>query len=129
MWNKKDWENFWDGAWSDAWKEIADEIDKYTFYSYRTEDGSFLAKVDIPGYTSENIKITAEGNLLVINGTRDPTENEIKLAVKPTLKFKEIMPISSRYDAQEAKAEVKNGIMWISIPPKNKAAGKPIEVL
>lgn len=130
MLTTKQWNEFWDAAWNDAWKDIVDELEtRYTFYSYRTEDGSFLAKVDLPGFSSENISVSAEGNnLLVVTGNREPSENERKLVVKPQLKFREVMPISSRYDAQEAKAEMKNGVLWISIPTKSKITGKPIQV-
>ena len=131
MTTNREWNNFWDRAWNDAWMDVAAETEnRYTFYSYRTEDGSFLAKVDLPGFSSKDIKISAEdNNLLVVSGNREPTENEKKLVVKPFLSFREIMPLSCKYNAQEASAEIKNGMLWISIPVKNKSANsKQIEV-
>ncbi len=96
------------------------------------EPDMFVAKLDLPGFTKEDIKITLEDNILTISGERK-SEKEYK--DKNVLRAERFYGLFSRtitlpavVDVSKIKAEHKNGILTLTLPKKETAKARTIEI-
>jgi HSP20 family protein len=93
---------------------------------------AFIVKVDVPGFSKEDLKINLEENLLTITGKRD-YEKELK--GKNALRteryygeFSRTITIPSTVNAFEIKAEYKAGVLTLYLPKKESAKPKVIDI-
>lgn len=87
-------------------------------YSWLPRDGGgYDLSLAVPGYSKDDIAVTLDGNILSINGSVDTSlPNGItseRISKKYTLRDVHL------YDLDKIEASVKNGVLTISIPPKN----------
>lgn len=81
------------------------------------DDGSYKLEIEVPGYSREDIAVTAEGNLLKLTLKREDKE-EKKLSYR----------LSSKVDLANIKATCKNGILTIQCPVKESMQPVAINV-
>ena len=97
----------------DAFDRMFDEtmLDMLSTFKPKNEtmkvDGDdFIMSFDVPGFSKKDFKITVEDTTLVIDGT---TEHR---------KFFKSYNIQKDWDVKNTSAEVKNGILTLTIPKK-----------
>jgi HSP20 family molecular chaperone IbpA len=71
-----------------------------------TDGDELIMSFDVPGFSKKDFKITVEDITLVIDGT---TEDR---------KFFKSYKIQKNWDVKNTSAEVKNGILTLTIPKK-----------
>ena len=93
---------------------------------------AFLFKADVPGVKKEDIEITTTGNRLQIAGKRD-SEHETKTDTVYTYErqygsFCRSFTLPDGADLENAKSELKDGVLTLAVPKKPGAQAKKIAI-
>lgn len=95
---------------------------------YETDDGLTLV-ADMPGVDRDDVDIQVDNNVLTIEGKithperPNPTYEEFDL-----LSYFRQFSLSSELDTDRIEAELRNGVLTVSLPRSPKASPKQIEV-
>jgi len=148
---RKNFSGFGPG-WSDACSQVFDEnIDYYPNYSYppmnayMTADRSLIFEFALAGFNEKDISLSFQGDYMVFSAAipqavdldgASPQPGNIRyfkrrLKMKGIEKQKYYVPLD-KYAQEKVKAVFRNGILRISIPPKeepDKNNGIKIEIV
>lgn len=95
---------------------------------YETEDG-LLVKADLPGVAREGLDVRVENSLLTIRGKAahvapgDPVYREYGL-----VNFFRQFELNERVDQSKISAELKHGVLTLTLPKAEEAKPRQIEV-
>jgi HSP20 family protein len=95
---------------------------------YETSEG-LVVKADLPGVAREGLDVRVENHLLTIRGkaahvaSGDPVYREYAL-----VNFFRQFELSERVDASKISAELKHGVLTLSLPKAEEAKPRTIEV-
>ena len=95
------------------------------------EHNNLIIKIDIPGFSKKNIKLSIHGNVLSINAKKD--EEDISGTViwkqRPNIIDKKIkLPMRIKEGEEEVNsAKYAEGVLTITIPIKNTEKNIPIQ--
>lgn len=101
----------------------------------REAEKEFVIELLTPGYEKSEIKITLAENKLTISGEKAAeTEDQKKAYTRREFiagKFSRTFSLPANANAEEVKAEFKNGILFVSIPKRSeeKKSEKEIVIL
>jgi len=90
-----------------------DEFDNQDIDEVEVSEGGVLIQLAVAGYTSEDIKVYTQNNVLFIEGNnleRDEVPTKFKS------KFKKTLPTKNNVDLVETQVDLVNGILTIKIP-------------
>ena len=109
-------------AWS-AWTPSAD--------MYETDEG-FGVALELPGYTNEDINISVERGFLTISGQKTLSEEEegrtYHLRECGEARFTRSFTLPSAVNADAVTAELRNGVLLVTLPKMEEARPRKIEV-
>lgn len=94
-------------------------------------DTNYLVELDIPGLEREDIKLHFEDNILTINAKKELSASENLKYLKQERRFGEFkrsLKLVKDIDAQNISADLKNGVLKITLPKSVKEAAKAIEI-
>ena len=98
----------------------------------REDKECFLVIADLPGVEKENMHISLEKNILTLKGSRSYEQRDIQEGfsrVERSLgQFHRQFTLPQIADESKISAKYKNGILEISIPKKEQAMEKRIDV-
>ena len=82
----------------------------------KEDDDAVYLKVPMPGLTKEHVKVRADKNILVIKGEgeKQPWDGDDDSAV-PRYNRRIEMPAADAYKMDKIKAEMKNGVLWVTL--------------
>ena len=82
----------------------------------KEDDDAVYLKVPMPGLTKEHVKVRADKNILVIEGEgeKQPWDGDDDSAV-PRYNRRIEMPAADAYKMDKIKAEMKNGVLWVTL--------------
>jgi len=125
---------------SDLLDTFLSDASNGTFKSYTIKpnvdieelDDKYVVKADIPGVSKEDISITVEDDVLIIKAERkDDKKENIK-------GYKHYERIASSYErsfrlidglqTDKIEASLKDGVLLVTIPKKDKIISKKIEI-
>jgi HSP20 family protein len=92
---------------------------------------AYRLRIDMPGFSKEEVKLTVEGDQLVINGEQNADKSDDGWSSHSYENYNTRLTLPEHVKVDEVKAELKNGMLRIVIPkfkedPKTNAI--PIEV-
>jgi HSP20 family protein len=95
-------------------------------------DNTITIKAELPGVETKDVAITVENNVLTLKGERR-FEDEVKKEHFHRLEraygtFARGFTLPGNVDAENIKAEFKNGLLIVTLPKKAAFKGKAIEV-
>lgn len=90
----------------------------------------FVIFADIPGIDTKEIEVTMENSVLTIRGTRPLEQDGIgyKRRERPTGGFYRRFVLPDTADAEGISAQGKNGVLQVSIPKRQQAQPRRIQV-
>jgi HSP20 family protein len=95
-------------------------------------DREMTIKAELPGIEAKDVSVSLDNNILTLRGDRR-TEREIshenyQLMERAFGSFHRSFAIPAFVDVENAKAEFRNGLLTITLPKKDSAKGRSIEV-
>ncbi len=92
-------------------------------------EGGMELKVDLPGTEKGNVKVTVEGNMLILTGERKNTverdEGQCHYAERRFGQFTRRLRLPYHADPKTVSAKFENGVLTVMIPqPTNTMAGE-----
>jgi HSP20 family protein len=95
-------------------------------------DDHFAFHAELPGMNREEIKVTMHEGVLTLEGERkqdsDSQENGFYRKESAFGKFSRSFRLSAEVDADKVSASYKNGILSLTVPKKEAATPKQVEV-
>lgn len=94
----------------------------------------FIICADLPGVKKENINVNIEGNVVVIsaeiNYQNDENQNEQKLLQQERYsgKFSRSFQLPEEIDDNKAQAKFTDGVLSLTLPKKQNASSKKLEI-
>tara|TARA_B100000029_G_C16789340_1_gene672409 strand:- start:20 stop:406 length:387 start_codon:yes stop_codon:yes gene_type:complete len=101
---------------------IDSSLDSYKFRTVvEEEDGEYTVTAQVPGLNKEDISIKVEDGTIVIDGSKQINKN-----MESTIHRE--FSIGDDIDESKAVAEVKDGILTLTLPKKAKKKAKTIKI-
>jgi HSP20 family protein len=95
-------------------------------------DNEFVVKVELPGVSKDDVKITLESNILTIRGEkkqdRETKEENYHRLERMYGSFQRSFTLPSTVRSDKIDATFKDGILTITLPKAEEARPKQIEV-
>jgi len=88
-------------------------------------------RAEVPGLTQKDLQITVEQSSLTIRGQRkveEPKGYSVHRQERGQLSFARSFTLPSRIDAEKAVAELKNGVLELTLPKLAEAQPRQIQV-
>lgn len=93
-----------------------------------------LIEAKLPGFDKDEISIQVEDNMLIIEGNKSnekeegEMDGEYYLREYSTESVKRSVSLPSKVDGEKAEAEMKNGILRVSLPKQPEVMPKKISI-
>lgn len=117
---------FFDSAAADGNAALSPKVDIL-------DDGeSFVVSAEIPGVSRENLDIDLRSNRLTVRGKKDVENGEeadgyVKVE-RSRGSFERSFFLDDKVDAENIKAEHKDGVLRLTLPKKREEVSKKIEI-
>ena len=99
---------------------------------FETEGHDLVIKAELPDMTREAIEVTVENNTLTLKGTKNPPadvkEEQFRRSERHYGAFIRSFTLPNTVDASKVTAEYKNGILTVTLPFKEEAKPRTINV-
>lgn len=96
------------------------------------EDNKVIVTTDLPGVDRENVEINLRDNILVISagkGKEEETEKEGYLRKERSfMRYYREIPLSDGVTEEGATAQLKNGVLTVTLPKTKSIAVKRIQI-
>ena len=111
-------------SWEPAWTPYGVEISE--------DEKNIYVEAELPGLQSKDVDVTLDNNILTIRGEkRDEQEDknrEYHLREARFCKFERSFHLPDTVDGQKVSANVKDGVLHVTLEKKPEARPKKIEV-
>lgn len=98
---------------------------KTTYNNYETNENFYLT-FDLPGYGKDSLTVEITDNVLTIEGKKEVGYGENTY----TTSYNETVYLTSfEYDSNKTSAEIKNGVLTITLPKYKKDKRKTVTLL
>ncbi len=96
------------------------------------EDDKVIVTTDLPGVDRENIELDLRDNVLVVSagkGKEEETEKEGYLRKERSfMRYYREIPLPDGVTEEGASAQLKNGVLTVTLPKTKSIAGKKIQI-
>ena len=111
---------------------IADAVSGFPPVNVQKNDTEVKVTAEVPGYDVKNLDIAVDGQLLTLSGSREE-EKEAKeenwvLRERRAGSFSRTVHLPWGVDAAAVKAEVKHGVLTVTLPRSEAEKPRKIEV-
>jgi HSP20 family protein len=95
-------------------------------------DGEVTVKVEVPGVTKDQIQLAVSDDVLTVRGeTRKETEEKKKNYYREEIRygaFQRMVPLPVEVDGSKATAELKNGVLKVTLPKSRQPKAHEVKV-
>ena len=95
-------------------------------------DGEMTIKMEVPGVEKDQIQLTVADDHLVVRGeTRKEKEEKKKNYYRQEIRygaFQRTVPLPVEVDAMKAKAELRNGMLTVTLPKSAQPKAREVKV-
>ena len=99
---------------------------------YETEAHDLVLKAELPGMSREDIEVAVENSTLVLKGTKkfesDVREEQYRRIERSYGTFHRSFTLPNTVDATKVTAEFKNGVLAVTLPFREEAKPRTINV-
>ena len=122
-----------------AMDEVIDRDDSYSFWTpaidaWETEQ-AFVAQLDLPGLTPDQVDVSFDRNTLTVRGTRGATipraengELRVFIAERTPGTFSRSLRFPQYVESSKIEASFTNGVLTITVPKAETAKPRKIEI-
>ena len=121
------------GALGRGWELRGSEASAWTpAVDVRESNDAYTFEIDVPGLAKDDIQIEAEGNKLTVKGECKP-EQELARATRLRTerrhgRFERSFEIEDGFDTDKIGANLKDGVLRLTLPKREEAKPKSIKV-
>jgi HSP20 family protein len=109
----------------------SEEIESFPIDISETEN-EVIVRADLPGFSKEEVSVNATENTLTIEAKRKEKKEEkgerFYRIERKVGSLRRTVSLPVEIDAERAKAKMKDGVLEIVLPKKEKRKGKEIEI-
>jgi len=112
--------------WGGIFSSAVPESKNSTPMDVVEDETSYCVTADVPGFERKNIKISLDDNILTIEGEKTEEKKEKNYIRKERYnsKFAKTIMLYDDIDYDEINAELKNGILTLTLPKKEETKKK-----
>ncbi len=136
-------DRFFDELWTDRFEDffrmpsLLDWSDRplmawHPALDVEETDDSFIVRMDLPGMNKKDIHVSLDNNVLTIQGERKREKEEKDANYYCTERFhgsfRRSFTLPSQVDPDQIKADYKNGVLTVTLPKKEEAKARKIEI-
>ena len=94
------------------------------------QEGQVLVTIELPGVSQSNLEIRVEGREVTVVGKREPIESSGTwlLRERPWGDFQKSLTVGDTIDLEKIDAQLIQGILTLTLPTKEAAKPKRIEI-
>ncbi|MFP3959788.1 MAG: Hsp20/alpha crystallin family protein [Spirochaetaceae bacterium] len=96
------------------------------------DDDNFYVFMDLPGVEEKNVDVSIASNVLTIKGSRELPKlgDEVKVYRQEEWEgnFQRTLSLPHSVDTQKVQAELKNGVLRVTLPKREEVKPKQIKV-
>lgn len=124
-WNEMDrmWGSFFDAPQRQAVQEA-----RKPMVNVSEEENGLSMSVELPGFGAEDLNIEVKENLLIVRALHRDVLNEEGKEEERKIAFERSFVLSEEYKRDAIKADMKNGLLTLELPRKEKPAPLSIKV-
>ncbi len=112
--------------------EAGDIADWVPAVDIKEENERFVIRADVPGVERTDLNITMDKGVLCLQGTRETrseeTEDGLRRAERIQGRFRRRFTLPDTADSEGIVADYQNGVLQVTIPKRQEAAPRRIEV-
>lgn len=123
------------GEWGhelEDWFKAQSEVLRFVPVEITEKEGAITVTADVAGFKPEEVEISVKDDQLIISGQTEAREEKkdknVFYSDFRSNRFFRRLPLPEHVNAEEAKAEIKDGILNISLPIAVKPEPKKIAV-
>jgi HSP20 family protein len=97
---------------------------------YETKE-SFVVKAEVPGLAQSDVAVFVEDDVLVLRGERKaqpPEGYKVHVRERAPIAFTRKIPLPARVDTDAVSAQMKDGILTVTLPKAKEARPRQITV-
>lgn len=96
------------------------------------DDGNIYVEVDMPGMDKNDVKVVVEGGVLKISAKKETSKDEKKKGYHISERYRGSLyrevALSTSVDDKRIDANLKNGLLTVTLPKREEMKGKEVEV-
>lgn len=121
-------------AWmdSDSWPSVAEAADFAPRMDVHETEAAYILSADLPGVKADGVDISVENSQLKIAGRRESSHREDKehvhLSERNYGSFRRVFALPETADTAKVDAELKDGILTVTVAKKAEAKPRTIAV-
>lgn len=119
-------------AWPEAGERrregtvVAPPVDMYE------DENQIVVKLDLPGVDPNSVDLTIDEGVLVVRGVREEPEPGERVAwlgrERWRGRFSRAIPLTTQVDVDRVTAQMKNGVLTITLPKKTASGARHIKI-
>ena len=120
------------GMWPSIWSRLPEEKSWLPSIDVFEKDGNLVVKAELPGMKKEEIEISLHEGSLIISGERkvesQAEEGESSRSERFFGRFQRALALPKAVNANQVKANYKDGILTVTLPKTEESKPKQITV-
>lgn len=99
--------------------------------SLNDQGGALVIRAEVPGLSADKLELSVDESTVTLKGEREdraPDGYSVHRKERAAYKFARTFTLPSKVDAERAEAEVKNGVLTVTLPKAKEAQPRQINV-
>lgn len=115
-------------SWVDEMWKGAEPFANWPRFEVVEEDARYVVTAEIPGVKPEEVRVTVEGNALVIEAKHEEKKEEEGKSYRKVGSFRRLFHVPTAVNSDAIAAEMADGLLTVFLPKTEAAAAKEIPI-
>ena len=115
-------------SWVDEMWKGAEPFANWPHFEVVEEDARYVVTAEIPGMKPAEVRVTVEGNALVIEAKHEEKKEEEGKSYRKVGSFRRLFHVPTAVNSDAIAAEMADGLLTVFLPKTEAAAAKEIPI-